>query len=182
MKRPILRVRKGSESYDDHAVYSSAQQWREEDTTPQVPGRSQRRGLLFKMARGSLLPVLILVVIAVVFLRVVPQFAARANIDGWHAVLEAHAKADMLEVGVAFSRLNHLPESESGPPVMVTIRFMLPDTGERTEAFGTLAGQRVALRSLLHYASSERTLRATVTVKGESRVLSLSLGSSYPGP
>lgn len=60
-----------------------------------------RRGFLFRMRRGSLVPLLILVVIAAVLLRVIPRSAARANFEGWHADLQARVFADALEVGVA---------------------------------------------------------------------------------
>ena len=185
MKHPVLRVKKGKETYDDRpprGPVAPRRAGQERDDTERSAERPGRRGFLFRMRRGSLVPLLILVVIAAVLLRVIPRSAARANFEGWHADLQARVFADALEVGVAFTRSGGARGNANDIPVTVFVRFVLPDTGEQAEAFGDLSGPRMALRARMRYVTSEKTLRAIVNINGESRTLSLPLNGAVTGP
>ncbi len=173
MKHPVLRVKKGSGSYDDrpdHLVEQRAAEVREK----RRPKIEKKRGLLWflRMRRGSLLPVLILVLVALMLLRALPRSAQRANIGGWHAVLQARAFEGSLLVGVAFSRRG----GREG--ALASVLFELPDTGEQAGAQGLLEQSRSVLRARMHHTGVEKVLRAIVTVDGQRQTLSLSL----PGP
>jgi hypothetical protein len=187
MKHPVLRVKKGSKSYDDLAPYATDVLGPKKATTdageaPPAPPAPRRRVWLFRMRRGSLLPLLILVVIAVVLLRVLPRSAARADIGGWHAVLEARVHADTLDVGVAFSRLPGGSPDSGASPTPVSVRFVLADTGQEEEALGMLSGERMALVSRMRYTGVEKSIQATVRINNESRALSLPVPRGGRGP
>jgi len=174
MKYPVLRIKRGKETYDDKEKRPFERDTFEretEDGSGSTNRPAKRRGLLFRIRRGSLLPLLILVVVAAIILRMMPRSGSRANIDGWHASLQAQVFGDTLEVGVGFSRLGS--STVDGRPQAVSVLFVLPDTGERVEAFGALSDSRAALKSRMRYAASEKTLRAVVRINGESRTLSL---------
>ena len=184
MKHPVLRVKKGKESYDDRPPRGPVPPGgggQEGDDTQRPRDRPRRRGMLFRMRRGSLMPLLILVVIAAVLLRVIPRSASQANLEGWHAALQARVLMDTLEVGVAFSRLGGARENANDTPAAASVLFVLPDTGEQTEAFGELSGSRMALRTRMRYIASEKVLRAVVNINGELRTLSLPLKGSVMG-
>jgi hypothetical protein len=172
MKHPVLRVKKGKESYDDRENRLAEANAAREFHYPAKPEK-RRSGSLPRMRPGSLLPLFIIVLIAAVLLRVLPRSAARANIDGWHALLQARVFGDTLHVGVAFSRLNPEGTGVDGTRQMVSVIFALPDTGEEVQALGILSDSRVALRSQMRYVASEKTLRAIVRVDGQSRTLSI---------
>jgi len=184
MKQPVLRVKKGKESYDDRPPRGPVPPGRggqEGNDAERSRDRPRRRGMLFRMRRGSLMPLLILVVLAAVLLRVIPRSASRANLEGWHAALQARVLMDTLEVGVAFTRLGGVRENANDAPATASVLFVLPDTGEQTEAFGELSGSRVALRTRMRYIASEKVLRAVVNINGELRTLSLPLKGSVMG-
>ena len=179
MRHPILRVKKGQETYNDNVAHKPVLPEAEERTGEprEVP---RRRGAFLRMRRGSLLPLVILVVVAVFLLRVMPRSASRANIAGWHAVLQARVLVTDLDVGVAFSPLR--PTIDARAPQAVSVVFVLPNTGQSTEVFGVLSGPRVALRSRMRHDNSDSMLRAVVTISGESRTLSLSLNNPVASP
>ncbi len=173
MNRPTLRIKKGSRSYDDRQAQEAEERAAEERKERRMR-QERRRGVLsfLRMRRGSLLPVLVLVVIALLILRAFPRSASRADIGGWHAALQARVFEDSLLVGVGFSR------REGREGALASVLFTLPDTGEQAEATGVLEGSRYALRTRMHMTGLEKVLRAIVTVDGQSRTLTLSL----PGP
>jgi hypothetical protein len=174
MKHPVLRVKKGTTTYDDREDRIVAE--RAAEVREQRRARKEKKhGVLrlLRIRRGSLLPILILVLIALVILRSLPRSASRANINGWHAVLQARIFEDTLRVGVGFSQLG-----PRGPGSLASVLFVLPDTGAQVGAEGVLQEPRAALRARMHYTGREKTLRAIVTIDGQSRTLSLSL----PGP
>ncbi|HUI69708.1 MAG TPA: hypothetical protein VL354_04250 [Spirochaetia bacterium] len=178
MKRPVLRIKKGKDIYDDEENRSVG---RDADDAPgpaSTGGTPRPRGSLLRLRRGSLLPLLILAVIIAIVLRYVPLSTSRADIDGWHASLQAEVAGGTLEVGVGFSRLGSDRAAVNRKPQPVSVVFAVPDTGEQVGAFGALSDSRVALKARMHYTASVRTLRAIVRINGESRTLSLSI----PGP
>ena len=170
MKHPELRVKKGTSSYDDRE--DSIARERDEQRQERRPVRRGGAFSLLRIRRGSMLPLLILVLIAFLLLRYLPGSAARANFAGWRAVLQSRVLGDSLRVGVAFSRLGGGPQ-EAVP--LVSVLFVLPDTGEQTTASGVLGEPRVVLRSQMRYLPGERTLRAIVRIDGESRILSVAI-------
>jgi len=173
MKHPVLRVKKGTESYDDREdklAEAGAEAARERRPTARPEKR--RTASFLRIRRGSLLPLFILILIAAVILRVLPRSASRATIDGWHVLLEARVSGDTLDVGVAFSRLNP-GRAGTGMPRAVSVLFILPETGQQTEAFGALSDSRFALLSRMRYEASVKTLRAIVRIDGQSRALFL---------
>ena len=176
MKHPVLRVKKGFQKYDDTEEKSETFFVRE------VPEPARRRSGMFRARRTSLLTVLVLVVIAVALLRLLPQFAARADIAGWHAVLEARAAADSLEVGVAFSRRVPAGQSAGGLGTDVSVLFVLAGTHQQSRVIGRLSGDRVALVSRLPYTGMEKIVQAIVRINGESKMLSLPLSGRVFGP
>ncbi len=177
MKHPVLRVKKGTESYDDtQDRFAEARAEAEGQRHPPAQSGKRRSRSFFRLRPGSLLPLFVLVLIAAIILKALPGSAARANVHGWHALLEARVIGDALHVGVAFSRLN--PVGVDNAPQAVSVLFILPETGEQAEALGTLSDSRVALRSQMRYVASERMLRAIVRIDGQSRTLSLPI----PGP
>jgi len=172
MKPPVLRVKKGSEKYDDNAPRTETPTRREE------PQEAPRRSRL-RMRRVPLFPILILVVIVALLFRLIPRSPARTDIDGWHAVLEARLRTDSVDVGVAFSR-----RLLAGGPkeTDVSVVFVLPDTHLQADVTGRLSGPRMALISRMKYTGTEKLLQAFVTLGGESRTLSLPLLAGSPGP
>lgn len=174
MKHPVLRVKKGTTIYEDRQDGITEERTADK-REQQRESREKKRGVLWflRLRRGSLLPVIILVLIALVILRALPRSASRANIDGWHASLQARVFEDTLRVGVGFSLLG---SGRLGS--RASVLFILPDTGARAEASGLLPESRVALREQMPYTGRERTLRAIVTIDGQTRTLVLSL----PGP
>ena len=181
MKHPVLRVKKGKQSYDDRGPFEPVPPEADERRGG-LPEGPRRRGTFFRMRRGSLLPVIVLVVIAALVLRSVPRSAARANIAGWHAVLEARVSMNGLDVGVAFSPLDRAVGVGAEAFRRVSVAFVLPNRGEQAEVFGILSGPRVALRSRLSYDASDTVLRAIVTIDGESRTLSLPIKNPFVVP
>lgn len=176
MKRSVLHVKKGTSSYDDREdrLEEEREAIAREKRRPPIEGK--RRSFSFlRMRRGSLVPLLVLVLIGLLILRVLPRSAARANIAGWHAVLQARVFADTLRVGVAFSRLTRGAAGSESPGSIASVLFILPDTGEQEEASGTLAEPHVALRSQMRYIVGVKTLRAIVMIDGQSRTLSLAV-------
>lgn len=179
MKHPVLRVKKGKRAYDDREdrlaeeIESAARRHR-----PQVHSERHRPGSFLRMRRGSLVPLFFAVLIAAIILRVLPKSSSRAEIDGWHVALQARVFGETLDVGVAFSRLGPAGPGFGGTGQRVSVVFVLPETGEEVQAQGTLSYPRVALRARMRYVSTERTLRATVQIEGQSRILFLPV----PGP
>ncbi|HTP57799.1 MAG TPA: hypothetical protein VMM82_02710 [Spirochaetia bacterium] len=173
MKPPVLRVKKGTEKYDDNARKAEAPIRREE------PQAAPRRPWIFRMRRVSLFPVLILVIVVLLLFRMVPRSPAQTDINGWHAVLEARVRAGGLDVGVAFSRRLLAGRAEKTD---VSVVFFLPDNNQHAEVTGTLSGGRTALISRMPHTGAEKTVRAIVKIGGESRILSLGLDSGSPGP
>jgi hypothetical protein len=184
MKHPVLRVKKGSKTYDDRAPYATdvLGQKRGAARGQEEPPRQRRRASFFRMRRGSLISLLILVVIAAVLLRVVPRSSARANIKGWHAVLEARLHEDTLDVGVAFSRLAGGSLGTGQKPTSVSVLFVLAGTAQEEQVLGTLSGERMALVSRMRYTGAEKSIRAIVRINGESQILSLPVPRKGQGP
>jgi hypothetical protein len=169
VKHPILHIRKGVEVYDDEAEVRRRESRAAAPEKPPVrPGRF--RGV-FRKGRGPLLPVLILVIAALLILRMVPRSVERANIDGWHALLQARVMGSDLLVGVAFSRLSGSPDI----PAEATVMFFLPGTGERIIVPGKLSGQRAVLRGRMTYSPAARVLEAEIRIGAESKTLSLGI-------
>lgn len=173
MKHPILHVRKGVERYEDHEESRErARSMRTERDEP--PPRQKGLRAVLRRSRGSLLPILILVLAVIIILRVLPRSTERADINGWHAQLQARVFGDGILVGVGFSKLPGIT-TDLEPPVTASAAFLLPATGEQLVVSGSLSGQRSALRGRMRYSGSERMLEALVRVGAESRRLFLSL-------
>ena len=174
MKHPVLRVKKGTTTYEDRQDRITEERTAEEREQRLAPPGKKRSVFAFlRIRRGSLLPILILVLIALVILRALPRSESRGNIDGWHAALQARVFEETLRVGVGFSLLR---AGRTGS--LASVLFTLPDTGVQVATSGVLRESRTALREQMPYTGRERTLRAIVTIDGQSGTLTLSL----PGP
>jgi len=174
MRHPVLRIKKGTSSYDDRPDTIIEERTAEKSEQRRASREIKRRPLaLFRLRRGSLLPILILVLIVAVIMRVVPRPASRANIGGWHASLQARVVGDILYVGVGFTRLDRHGARDFQS--FASVVFIAPDTGQQAETTGILEESRVALRAQMRYTGHEKTLRALVTIDGQSQTLFLSI-------
>lgn len=178
MDHPVLHVKKGIPVYDDRNPEESLARMdagtaRRRIEPPSVRQRPRRgRG---PRGRGVLVAVLILVVAAVVIVRMLPGSGPRANIDGWHAFLQARPAGSELLVGVAFSRLSRAFGGTDSNQTEASVTFFIPATGERLVTSGTLSGQRGVLQGAMPYTSAARSLEADVHVGGKSRRLVLNI-------
>lgn len=180
MDHPVLHVKKGSVVYDDTnpeeslARMDAGKARRRSEPPPPRPRARRGRGL---SGRGVLIAVLVLVVAAIVILRILPGSGPRANIDGWHAFLQARPSGSGLFVGVAFSRLPHVFGGTDSGQVEASITFFLPATGERLVVSGLLSGSRAVLRGTMPYTSAARVLEADVRIGEKSKRLVLNISA-----
>jgi hypothetical protein len=172
MKHPVLRVKKDAEKdpvfhYEREKRLSMASAPRGPD-----PSRGGFLGGLFRgFFRGSrrrggrrppLLPLLLVALAAVVFLRLIPRTPSRAVLAGQEAVLRATPYQDALLVSVTFTARARAGAATAGREASVL--FVLPDTGEKLLVTEQLGEGPSTLRGRMRYTGVEKKLTADVRV------------------
>ena len=123
----------------------------------------------------TFLPLVVLAIGLVIVFRVIPRPQTnRASLAGWQAVLHATPYGNTLLLSVTFTHgTASSPLAPKSPPAIVSVRFLLQDTGDRLALEEALVKSPMTVRGQLPWSASVKKVQAEVSVGAETKTLTL---------